>query len=79
MPGERRDDLLLESHIREEMERYGSIDNRLDAIEGQMRELLDTWVQAKGAFSFVKVMAGLGAAAAAIWAFVSDHFHVALK
>ncbi len=79
MPHERKDDMLLENHVKEEMERYAEIEQRLSKIESQISDLLDVWIQAKGAVSFIKIMAGLGAGAAAIWAFVHDNFHLALK
>ncbi len=76
---ERKDDMLLENHVKEEMERYAEIEHRLGKIEQQMGDMLEIWVQAKGVFSFIKIVAGIGAGAAAIWAFIHDNFSVALK
>jgi hypothetical protein len=79
MTHDRKDDMLLENHIKEEMERYEIIERRLAGLEDKMSELLDVWTQAKGAMSFVKIMAGLAATAAAIYAYLHDHFSLIAK
>ena len=79
MTHDRKDDMLLENHIREEMERYDLIEKRLAGLETKMSDLIDIWTQAKGAVSFVKIMAGLAATSAAIYAYLHDHFTLIAK
>jgi hypothetical protein len=75
----RKDDMLLSDHITDEMQRYAVIEARLDTIETHLGALVDIWTQAKGAVKFIKVCAGIVATAAAIWAFVTSHFHITVK
>ena len=70
----RQDDTALAIHAREEMERYEKIEARLTAIEGQMSSMLEVWTQAKGALTFIKILATIGVALAGIYTFISSNF-----
>ncbi len=75
----RHDDSLLEKHTEEEMERYQAIVDRLTKIEERQNEMLEVWTQAKGALTFIKILAGVGTTLAAIYAFLNGHFTITPK
>lgn len=75
----RKDDLLLEGHVKEEMERYAHIETRLDAIEKQMASIIEMWTQARGVLTFIKVVAGLVAVLAAAYTFITSNFTLIVK
>ena len=72
----RHDDSALEQHAREEIERYDQVVARLTKIEENQKEMLDVWNQAKGAITFLKILASVAAGLAATWAFFNTNFTV---
>ncbi len=76
---ERKDDILLENHIQEEMARYAAIEERLDKIEIQMAQIIEIWNQAKGVLNFIKALAWIGGGITAIWAFVQSNLDITVK
>ncbi len=79
MPEQRRDDTLLSTHIVEEMQRYADIEKRLSQIEDKLDGINEVWNQAKGALVFIKVLASITAAIAAIYVFVSSNLTILPK
>lgn len=75
----RRDDSMLEDHIEMEEQRLTGIEGRLESLEIVVNELKDIMVQAKGAVSFIKIVAGLIAMAAAAYTYVSNTFSITIK
>ncbi len=75
----RKDDDLLAAHIEEEMERYASIDKRLKAIEDQLTDISEIWVQSRGVLNFVKLMAAIAVALASVYTFFQSNFTIVPK
>ncbi len=70
---------ILEEHVREEMIRYARIEDRLTKIENQLGEITSIWQQAKGALTFIKIMASITSAVAAIYVFITSNFSITPK
>lgn len=69
----------FQKHSEEEMERYASIEARLAAMENSLLEIKDVWSQAKGALQFIKILAGIATAIAAVYAFLNTNFTITPK
>ena len=63
----------LDTHEKDELVRYGSLEDRLGNIEKNMEEMLDMWKGAKGVLAFLKWAAAVGSTIAAIGLWVKDH------
>lgn len=69
----------FQKHSDEEMERYALIEARLTAMESTLVEIRDVWSQAKGALQFIKILAGIATAVAAVYAFLNTNFTITPK
>lgn len=71
---ERRvNDLVLQRHETEEIQRYEDIKKELRELKEQVETLIIIWNQAKGALSVIKWIVGISGSITALILFIKDH------
>ncbi len=61
------------------IKKIDDLDAKLDKHTQEISELLDAWKTAKGIAGFVRVTAGVLAAIALSWAWVTSYFTIGVK
>ncbi len=82
----RTSDSMLHDHIAAEEkkfeefdERFDSLETRLAVIEKGVTDIIEAYAQAKGALSFIKILATIAASFAGIYAFITGNFSITPK
>jgi hypothetical protein len=85
-PYTRVTDAMLSNHIEHEEKKFDDIDGRLDTLETELAaikkgvtDILDAYSQAKGALTFIKILAGIAAALSSVYIFVTSNFSITPK
>jgi len=69
----------IDVHVGEERIRDEDMAKQIAELNEKVGQLLDMWSQAKGAVTFMKVMAAIVAGGAAAWAWISANIAIAPK
>lgn len=64
----------LSAHIQEENLKFKQLFDDIKELRKEMTAFTEAWQQAKGVFSFVKWVAGIGGGVTAWFLFFKDHF-----
>lgn len=75
----RADDFLLEEYVLAEEEAFRKLNERMEKVETTVNELKEIMLQAKGAVTFIKVLAAIGGTLGAVYIFFHDFFTIVPK